>query len=199
MKIVVICEGKTEAAIKKGLREYVQSRLSDSDRVGIATKSLHGSVVRPKLATIVANHLESNDVTGVVVLTDVYDKFANAEEAKDAIQRVVGAAAEDRRFRAHVAKYDVEAWVIPFWERITRKLGVRAKPPSGKPEEINGQKPPSHHLKELYRKAKDSYEKDVDGPKWLTGEGLEFAAEQCPELRLFLNSLLEFAKAEPSK
>lgn len=196
MKIVVLCEGATEEALKQGLREFVQSRAEGVGRVGIETRSLDGPVLRKKLARLVELNLAKSDVLGVVALTDVYPDFDNAKEAKDALRRFAGSGQADAKFRPHAAQFDVEAWIMPFWPQIGMHLGVKAASPGARPEEINTQRPPSHHLRELYAKAKQRYEKVIDGAKWLTAEKLGTAAGHCPELKSFLNSLLELAGAD---
>jgi len=196
MKIVVICEGATEAALKQGLRDFVRGRAEGLGRVGIETRSLDGPVMRKKLGRLVELNLAKSDVLGVVALTDVYPDFGNAKEAKDALRRFAGSGPVDAKFRPHAAQFDVEAWIMPFWSQIAKHLGVNATPPGARPEEINTQRPPSHHLRGLYAKAKQRYEKVIDGAKWLTAEKLGIAAGHCPELKSFLNSLLEFAGAD---
>ncbi len=197
MKIVVLCEGKTEQALREQLREFVHSRLSGKEKVGVDTRSLAGPILRKKLATLVRRTLDKNDTIGVVALTDVYPNFTDGAEAKQALRRWAGDAGKDPRFRAHAAQFEIEAWIIPFWDEIVSHLGVRAAVPGANPEQINTQRPPSHHLKRLYKRARQVYEKVLDGPKWLTAERLATAAKRCPELKLFLNSLLESAGAEP--
>ncbi len=199
MRIVVLCEGRTEQALKRGIHDFVNSRMSGGEKVGVDTRSFDGPTVRRKLARIVELSLTREDTTGVIALTDVYPDFSNAAEAKAALQRFAGNAGKNRRFRAHAAQFDIQASLMPFWDDIAGQLEVRAGHPGANPEEINNQRPPSHHIKELYRRAKQHYEKVIDAPKWLTGERLERAAGRCPELKSFLDSLLEFAGADRLK
>ena len=195
MKIIVICEGSTEEAIRSGLREFVQARATSVDRIGLQTRPLDGPTVRNKLQAIVRNCFEQPEVVGVVALTDVYPAFKSATDAKDALRRFAGTEAKREGFKAHAAQYEVEAWILPAWDQIAKHLGAKASPPGAKPEQVNGQKPPSHHLRDLFRRAKRDFEKVTDGPRWLTGDMLAKAADSCPELKSFLNSLLEFAGA----
>ena len=196
MKIVVVCEGATEEALKQGLREFVQNRAEGVGRVGIETRSLDGPLFRKKLARLVELNLAKSDVLGVVALTDVYPVFGNAKEAKDALRRFAGSGQAEAKFHPHAAQFELEAWILPFWPQIAKHLGVNAAPPGAQPEAINNQRPPSHHLKDLYAKAKQRYEKVIDAAKWLTAERLGTAAGHCPELKSFLNSLLELASAD---
>lgn len=195
MKIVLLCEGRTEQALKRGIHDFVNSRMPSGEKVGVDTRSFDGPTVRKKLARIVELSLARDDTSGVIALTDVYPDFSDAAAARAALQRYAGDAGKDKRFRAHAAQFEIEAWLLPSWEQIAVQLKVQARPPGANPEEINNQRPPSRHLKDLYARAKQRYEKVIDAPKWLTGEGLERAAGCCPELKSFLDSLLEFAGA----
>lgn len=192
MKVVVVCEGSTEAALRSAIRDYVHNKSKGRARVGVRVRSLDGAVVRRKLASVVAYELADRDVVGVVAVTDVYPNFQNAAVAKSSLMSQVGRE-HHPQFRAHVAQHDLEAWLIPFWDEIAKYLRVDAKSPGARAEEINGVRPPSLRISELYRKAGRKYRKPIDGPTWLTGERLEHAAKSCPELKLFLDSLLEFA------
>ena len=167
--------------------------------MGLATRSFDGPVGRRKLARLVRNYDDDKDVVAVVALTDVYPEFGDAKEAMAKLTADAGNQPQRIKFRAHAAQHDVEAWMLPFWKEIAKKLGVKAKPPGAKPEDVNHRKPPSLHLKDLFKKAKKSYEKNLEAPKWLTQKGLERAAKDCPQLKAFLNSLLEFAGAEKLK
>ena len=62
MKIVVLCEGRTEKALRQGLREFVQVRADDRPRLGVETRALHGPMMRRKLATVVDLNLAKSDV-----------------------------------------------------------------------------------------------------------------------------------------
>jgi hypothetical protein len=195
VRIVVLCEGATEAALRTALGEFLAGRTPPGERrIGVKLIQLRGSVFREKLGTLVARYSADSEVAIVIALTDVYPSFANAEAAKKKLAEQAGGS-RGGRFRAHAAQFDFEAWLVPFWGEITKYLQVDAKPPGGWPEEINGQRPPSMHLRELYGRAGRKYEKAVEGPRWLTADRLEQSARACPELKAFLNSLLEFAGA----
>ncbi|MBI1826490.1 MAG: DUF4276 family protein [Planctomycetes bacterium] len=193
MKIVVICEGATEAALKSGLRELVQTRSISARRVGIDTRSLDGPTIRKKLGRVASNLLVEGDVVGVIALSDVHPNYRNASETKEALRHYAAEAATHPRFRAHAAQFEFEAWLLPHWDEITKSLKVNAAKPGANPEQVNGQSPPSHRLKGLYQRARRKYDKVVDALRWLTAERLEQSAKECPQLKEFLDSLLEFA------
>lgn len=196
MRIVVLCEGTTEAALKGAIHEFVNRRTSTGGRTGIATRSMDGHVLRKKLPKLIDLYGALNDVRGIIALTDVYPRFRSANEARGSLQRLADTSAHVEKFRAHAAQFELEAWLMPFWSEIARSLRLRARPPGAKPEEINDENPPSKRLATLYTQAKQHYEKVIDGPKWLTAERLERAANECPELKSFFNSLLELSEAE---
>lgn len=196
MKIVVICEGATEAALQQGLRDFVQVHAAADRRVGVTMRSLDGPTLRKKLDRVAGNLLAQDDVVGVVALSDVHPYYKSAKETKNALRRYAGSADKNPNFRAHAAQFEVEAWILPFWNEIAKQLNVSAASPGANPEQVNGRKPPSHHLKELFRRAKREFDKVLDGPRWLKSERLATAAGHCPELKSFLNSLLELACAD---
>lgn len=196
MKVVVLCEGKTEAALRTALHQWVNRRLLETN-MGIAIKALGGSLLRSKFRTQVERNLADPAVLAVIGLTDVYPNFDSAMHAKAALTTRVAGSADSKSFRPHVALFEVEAWLLPFWDDIATRLGVQAKRPGDKPEDVNTQKPPSKHIEGLFRRAGKEYQKARDAPKWLTADRLEIAAQSCPELKAFLNTLLELAGAEP--
>jgi hypothetical protein len=105
------------------------------------------------------------------------------------------AVGDEPRFHAHAAQFDFEAWLLPYWDDICRRLKVKKQKPGTNPEEVNRLKPPSKHLSELYRLAKPtrSYDKARDGKAILRDKDLTVAASQCPELKSLLNTLLDCA------
>ncbi|HUU85185.1 MAG TPA: DUF4276 family protein [Phycisphaerae bacterium] len=200
MRIVVLCEGKTEKVLKPALSEWLGEQLpKTSTGTGIDTKPVHHQLVGAKFRRQVELNCARNDVLGVIGLTDVYGAFESAASAKAALEESVAGCPNVGKFRPHVALFELEAWLMPFWDDIAKSIGVKAKKPGVKPEAINHEKPPSKHLKELFRQAKQprrNYDKVRHAWKWLTAERLGRAAEVCPELKAFLNSLLELAGGE---
>ncbi len=199
MKIVVLCEGSSEAILKSSFREFVQSRSSGGERIGLETLKLPGTKIVSRLQRMTSLTLKREDVIGVVALIDVYPNHEDAEEAKQALYTIAKVGKSEARFRAHAALWELEAWLLPFWEEIADWLRVPAKRPGPHPEQINGQSPPSKRLKELFQRAGREYNKVADAHKWLTAARLERAAKVCPQLKAFLNSLLEFAGAKTLK
>lgn len=199
MKIVVLCEGSSEAILKSSFREFVKSRSTKDEIIGIDTRELPGTKIITRLQRMTSLALAREDVIGVVALIDVYPNHKDAEQAKQALHASAKVGKSETRFRAHAALWELEAWLLPFWDEIADWLGVSAKRPGPHPERINGQNPPSKRLEKLFRQARRPYNKVVAARRWLTTDRLEEAAMQCPQLKAFLNSLLEFAGAEKLK
>jgi hypothetical protein len=135
----------------------------------------------------------------VIALTDVYtgtNDFLDAADAKTKMRRWVG---PNDRFFPHVAQYDFEAWLLPYWEDIRRLAGHNRNPPPGPPEAVNHDHPPSYHLREIFRigTCRDGYSKPRDASRILRGKDLTVAAARCPELRAFLNTILTLSGGQP--
>lgn len=86
---------------------------------------------------------------------------------------------------------------LPYWDSIQSIAGRERKPPSGPPETVNHGRPPSFHIKELFKTGKRSYSKVRDAGKILEGKDLTIAANACPELKAFLNTILTLSGGAP--
>jgi hypothetical protein len=95
-------------------------------------------------------------------LTDVYTGTKDFEDAADAKKKMREWVGDQPKFYPHAAQHDFEAWLLPFWDKIQ---DLAKKPdkaaPSGKPEQINHDKPPSKHIREIFElgRCRDSYVK----------------------------------------
>ena len=193
MRIVLLCEGKTERAFKVALKGFLDRHCEEEQhpRVGLDAIELKGP--RAWDCERIVDRLEMNapksDVLGVVGLVDVYPRFSDAKEAREYLRNCVKNSDLKGRFHAHAAQHDVEAWLLPFWNDICRRLSVSAKMPRANPEDVNNGKPPSKHLAELYSRARRTYEKVIEAPRILKGHQIEEAATKCPELQSLLNTL----------
>lgn len=135
----------------------------------------------------------------VIALTDVYtgtSDFTNADDAKAKMRQWVG---ENKAFYPHAAQYDFEAWLLPFWSDIQRLAGHNRTAPSGLPETVNHDRPPSYHIHEIFRigKCRDDYSKVRDASRILEGKDLATAASVCPELKAFLNTIIKLSGGTP--
>lgn len=147
-----------------------------------------------KLAKIVRNLLSigATPSNAVIALTDVYtgtNDFANASDAKAKMRRWVG---PEPRFHPHAAQYDFEAWLLPYWTDIQRIAGHNRNAPSGLPESVNHNRPPSYHIQEIFRigTCRDDYSQARDANRILLGKNLGIAASKCPEFKSFLNAII---------
>jgi hypothetical protein len=190
--IVLLVEGDTETALKQHLKRFLDERATAAGhpKVVLRTKDMMSPSLG-KLRGRIRLELHDQKVTAVVGLIDVYPEFASAQEAKEFLR---DAAENNPRFYAHAAQYEVEAWLLPYWDSICQRLKVQKKVPGQNPELVNHVRPPSEHLKELYRLAKTrprKYIKTTEMNAILRGKDLTIAANQCPEFKALLNTLLQ--------
>jgi hypothetical protein len=193
MTIVLLVEGDTETALKDRLKVFLDERAKaeGKPRVALRTKDIM-TLNQAKLRHRVRLELSDPKVNAVVGLIDVYPNFTSAREARQFLRDAVG---EGSRFYAHAAQFDVEAWLLPYWDFVCKRLGVHQARPGANPEEVNLERPPSRRLDELYRIAKPprKYVKPIEMATILHSQDLTVAADQCPELKSLLNTLLSIA------
>lgn len=191
MRTVLLCEGKSESALRDALKSFLDAHCDQANRpkVKLEVKPFDGPPSPGELRRRFDRHAENPEVLGVIALTDVYPRFRDAGAAKEFLRGCVRDSLLSPKFHAHAAQMELEAWLLPYWSKIAKHLGVNAKPPGANPEEVDDQKPPSRHLKELYRRGKRSYEKPLDAAKILSKYGVEEAARACPELKKLLDTL----------
>jgi len=195
MIIVLLVEGKTEMVFKDYLRKYLENRLQ-GNMPKLVFHPYHGRIpTNERLKRIVTNHLNGkNPADHVIALTDVYTGtsppvFSDAAEAKAKMRDWVGT---EERFHPHVALYDFESWLLPFWPTIQRLAKHKKNVPSGVPEAVNHNKPPSYHIREIFEigQGRDSYSKPRDAKRILNDNDLSIAIDRCPELKSFINTIL---------
>lgn len=186
-------------AFKSHLRAFLETRLAGR-MPRLDPFPYDGRIPKEdKLRRIVEKLLSgSSPSDAVIALTDVYtgsDDFADAADAKAKMRRWVGA---ERGFHPHAAQYDFEAWLLPYWDEIQRIAGHNRNAPAGRPESINHNHPPSHHIKEIFRigRCRDDYSKPRDANRILRDKDLTIAASQCVELKAFLNTILTLSGGE---
>jgi hypothetical protein len=200
MKIVVLCEGETEAAFRDALLAFVeQCKIEsgvDSLRNRIAFRKRDKAVPSgEKLYRIVENILAEGDVKAVVVLKDMYPEYRNISpsEARNNIMKDLTGLPN---VFAAVARHDFEACLLPFWSEIQRRTGRNTAPLSSQPEDINDNAPPAHRLSELYQAAHPhpkKYKKPSEAKAILHGKDLRISAAKCPEFKHFLNIILRLS------
>jgi len=195
MKISILVEGRTEMAFKPHLQAFLQVRLA-GNMPRLDMFPYDGRIPKEnKLRRAVENLLTigQTPADAVIALTDVYtgtNDFVDANDAKTKMRAWVG---QNAKFYPHVAQYDFEAWLLPYWADIQKLAGHKKKGPTGKPETVNHQHPPSHHVSEIFEigTCRDSYSKARDANRILKGKDLTIAAAQCPELKAFLNTIIK--------
>ena len=156
-------------------------------------KPQHGGIPKEKkLKLIVENLLENNAREAVIALTDIYtgkQDFKDANDAKDKMRRWVD---NNPNFYPHTALHDFEAWLLPYWTTIQKLANHNLSAPSGSPETVNPQRPPSYWIREIFSsgtRGKD-YNKVIDGVAILKNNDLMIAIQACPELKAFVNRII---------
>jgi hypothetical protein len=200
LKITVLVEGKTEKAFKPHLLEFLKKRLEgrmpNIDFFLCTGRIDKGDKLRRHVEALLRNGRTPSDA--VIALTDVYtgtNDFADAADAKLKMRSWVG---NDPRFYPHAAQHDFEAWLLPFWSDIQKLAGHNKGAPPGPPESVNHNRPPSYHIREIFRIGKRrDYSKVRDATRILGGKDLAVAANLCPELKSFLNTILTLSGGVP--
>lgn len=150
-----------------------------------------------KLRRVVRNLLSSGNppADAVIALTDVYTGTQDFDDAADAKAKMRQWVGPEQGFHPHVAQYDFEAWLLPYWTDIQRIAGHNRRAPAGPPEGINHNRPPSFHIKELFANGtcRSHYSKTRDANRILRGNDLALAVAQCPELKAFLNTIISLS------
>src|SRR5450432_795251 len=201
MKIAVLVEGRTERAFIPYLREFLKPRL-DQRMPQLDPFVYDGRIpkedkLRRTVEGLLRNGRHPSDA--VIALTDVYtgtNDFADAADAKRKMKAWVG---NNPKFHPHAAQHDFEAWLLPFWTDIQEFAGHRKAAPPGPPESVNHNRPPSYHIREIFNigTCRRDYSKARDSIRILRGKDLTVAANKCPELKAFLNTILTLSGAEP--
>lgn len=200
MRIAILVEGETEQAFMPKLRDFLQVRLPGRmpklDPVAYDGRIPTGEKLRRVVERLLDSGAQSADA--VIALTDVYTgirDFVDADDAKGKMRQWVG---NEPRFFPHVAQYDFEAWLLPYWTDIQRLAGHNRAVPAGNPERVNHTKPPAYHLKEVFRTGNKgkAYVKPRDAGRILRDNDLLVSAQACSELKAFLNTILTQCGAE---
>lgn len=194
MRIALMMEGQTERVFLPHLRRFLEPRLAGK-MPRIIPSIYDGRIpAERKLKRLVELLLSDTrqPADAVIALTDVYTgtrEFKDAADAKNQMRQWVGS---NERFYPHVAQHDFEAWLLPYWDDICKLAGSNRNTPSPRPESVNHIRPPSVWIQEVFRTGtgKRSYVKTRDANKILSGKDLTVAANVCPELKSFLNTIL---------
>ncbi|MGH9659963.1 MAG: DUF4276 family protein, partial [Bryobacteraceae bacterium] len=115
-------------------------------------------------------------------------EFRDAAHARQTMRKWVG---NNNKFYPHAAQYEFEAWLLPYWSDIQALAGHNRSAPAGEPELVNQMQPPSARISEIFRLGnKRNYVKPRDAQRILANKDLLVAADACPELKAFLNTIL---------
>jgi hypothetical protein len=192
VKIAILVEGATEMAFKSKLQEFLKLRLGQQ-MPKLKFICCKGRIPKEeKLRRDVENLLTGRDpYNAVIALTDVYTGTKDFKDAADAKAQMKKWVRDNPKFYPHAASHDFEAWLLPFWPKIQKISGGNKTVPSGPPELVNHNNPPSKRIEEIFEQGKRrSYNKARDAKRILDGEDLMDAAVACPELKAFLHTIV---------
>ncbi|MDZ8261086.1 DUF4276 family protein [Nostoc sp. ChiQUE01b] len=198
MRIAILVEGATEKAFAPILRDFLESRLQQQ-MPKLQFIPDDGRIPKEeKLRRKVENLLTGRDAfNAVIALTDVYTGTNDFQDAADAKAKMKMWVGNNPNFYPHAAQYDFEAWLLPYWPTIQKLAGHNKSAPRGLPEQVNHNKPPSYHIKEICELGKKrSYSKTRDAAKILKNNNLMDAVNLCPELKEFLNTILSLCEID---
>ena len=198
MRIAILVEGATEVAFKEKLRKFLQSRL-EQKMPRLDFKPQHGGIPKERdLKGIVENFLDNDGYDAVIALTDVYTGKPDFKDANDAKEKMMTWVDKNPSFYPHTALHDFEAWLLPYWTTIQKRAKHNRSAPSGLPETVNHQKPPSYCIKEIFSlgQCKRDYNKVIDGKAILEKNDLMIAIQACPELKAFVNRIISLCDEE---
>ena len=155
MKIAILVEGATEVGFKPKLQEFLQSRLGQQ-MPKLKFISSDGRIDKGKeLRRVVENLLTGKDACdAVIALTDVYTGTKDFKDAADAKAQMKKWVRDNPKFYPHAASHDFEAGLLPFWSKIQKISKGNRAVPSGSPELVNHNNPPSKRIEEIFEQGK---------------------------------------------
>jgi hypothetical protein len=180
VKISILVEGKTEIAFKSHLVKFAESKLAGRmprlDMFPYDGRIPTGEKLRRTVESLLTFGRTPSDA--VIALTDVYTGTNDFTDAADAKNKCGSGSGRIPSFMHTPAQYDFEAWLLPYWDEIQKIAGHNRRAPAGAPERINHNRPPSHHIKEMFRSGtcRDDYSKTRDANRILRGKDLGIAA-----------------------
>jgi len=201
VRIALIVEGKTETAFLPHLRKFLETRLTGRMPKLDPVPRRGRLPTHDKLKRVVERLLDDGkrSADAVIALTDVYTGTKDFTDAADAKQGMRSWVGPNERFHPHAAQHDFEAWLIPYWSTIQKVAGSESACPGASPEAVNRDNPPAHRLQTVFRTGRKgkAYVKPRDANRILHGQDLLVAANACPELKAFLNTILALCGGGP--
>ncbi|MEH2281664.1 MAG: DUF4276 family protein [Nostoc sp.] len=198
MRIAILVEGATEKAFKLILLDFLKLRLQQQ-MPKLQFIPDDGRIPKEeKLRRKVENLLTGRDAfDAVIALTHVYTGTNDFQDAADAKAKMKTWVGNNPNFYPHAAQYDFEAWLLPYWSTIQKLAGHNKSAPGGLPEQVNHNKSPSYHIKEIFELGKKrSYSKTRDAAKILKNNNLMDAVNLCLELKAFINTILSLCEVD---
>ena len=194
MTIILLVGGSTEKTLTDKIKEFLDQRAAAHQRPRVRLQTRKIKSANPEaLGRQIKLELQSHDTEAVVGLIDVFPQFkqADATAAKRFLIEASHRAGVTRGFYAHAAQYDVEAWLLPYWDDVCRRIGVTQARPGSDPEQVDGIKPPFPSLTGTLSTRGTQIRQDDGNVGNSEGQDLAVAAHACVELRSLLNTLLQ--------
>ncbi len=197
MKIAILVEGATEQAFKPILLAFLKTRLQ-KQMPKLKFVPDDGRIPKAEKLRRVVENLLNEDYDAVIALTDVYTGTKDFKDGADAKAKMTDWVGNNSKFYPHVAQHDFEAWLLPFWSTIQKLAKHNKSAPTGAPEQVNHNNPPSYRIKEIFESGKcdRSYSKIRDAQRILKDNDLMVAIKVCPELKAFINTILVLCEGE---
>jgi hypothetical protein len=182
------------------LRQFLVTRLAghmpNLDPLPCDGRIPKGSELRRRVANLLRG---SSPADAVIALTDIYTGSDDFKDASDAKAKMRAWVEDEPRFHPHVALHDFEAWLLPYWPAVQDLAGSNRAAPTVHPETVNHMNPPARVLAEVFRTGTHGkrYVKPRDARRILRNKDLSVAAQACPELKSFLDTILTLAGGSP--
>jgi hypothetical protein len=199
VRIAILVEGDTERVFLPSLRGFLSRHLAGK-MPNLSVRPYDGRIPKgEKLRRIVEDLLTKRPPSdAVIALTDVYTGTADFTDAADAKAKMAEWVGGDERFYPRVAQHDFEAWLLPYWPTIQKLAKHNMRAPSGPPEQVNHNTPPATRIKNIFERGRcrDSYVKPRDALRILKDNDLSVSIEACPELKIFVNTIIMLSGGE---
>ena len=89
----------------------------------------------------------------------------------------------------HVAKHDIEAWVLCDWTRLASKLNIAEDRLGRDAESIDLDEPPKAVVKKLFRQEDREYRETAEGVDLLANLSIARVYQRCRHFKAFLDDL----------
>ena len=208
-QIALFVEGDTESgdARRKTLPRFIHNwmdpQLPKDSKVGILPVKFQGvSDYLDGLGKKVALYLNDRRANFVVGLVDLYGipksridltRYTTIKNKVNAARAyIINLVPKEyrNRFHQHFAVHEVEAWLLPYPDKLSKDRKIQAQIKKRPPEEVNFDEPPAKFLKRILR----GYKKTTTAMNLFPNIDPQIAIDKCPYLKEFMEDMLRIAK-----